>query len=308
MQQAKRTQKMEEITAESLEEELNNLDHSLAFTGGKSRKLQHRHYLEYTAGGSGNTIYQRHKAHQQQKYASATEAMFEHSVQKHLENKEETALATIDKKQQDANSDIDYTRRQKFSKGMDRLVNDLILESMSRGEFNNLPGAGKPLPQLREPPNPVLDRTTERLNQILVNTGFAPRWVTLNKDISTEVEHFKRRIRTSWNQVGPFPMSLCNTKQWEVFLSECKVELAQINKMVDKLNLIVPVLDQQKTHYQLQKIVFQVVKDNPISVSDQKDNSDLAVTASDNQWIIDLRPRRLYEFLISRLTHKRKSK
>lgn len=127
------------MTAESLEEDLTTLDHSLAFSSGKSRKLQHRHYLEYDAGTNGSTIYQRHKVHQQQRYASATDAMFERNVQKYLENKEETSLTTIDKKQQDANSDIDYTRRQKFSKGMDRLVNDLILESMSRGEFNNLP-------------------------------------------------------------------------------------------------------------------------------------------------------------------------
>ena len=304
MQEAKRKQKMEEVTAESLEEELNTLDHSLAFSGGKSRKLQHRHYLEYTAGASGSTIYQRHKAHQQEKYASATEAMFEHNVQKHLENKEETSLATVDKKQQDANSDIDYTRRQKFSKGMDRLINDLILESMSRGEFNNLPGVGRPLPQLQEPENPVLDRTTERLNKILVNTGFAPQWVTLNKDINTEVKHFKRRICVKWNRVGPFPMSLHNTRQWETFLSECEIELAQINKMVDKFNLIVPVLDQQKTHYQLKKIVVQVLTDNPINISNQNNDTGPVVAASTNQWIVDLRPSKLYKLLISRLTQK----
>lgn len=304
MQQAKRKRQIEELTAESLEEELNTLDHSLAFTGGKSRKLQHRHYLEYTEGASGNTLYQRHKAHQQQKYASATDAMFEHNVRKHLENKEETSLTPADKKQQDANSDIGYTRRQKFSKGMDRLVNDLILESMSKGEFNNLPGVGKPLPQLQEPPNPVIDRTTERLNQILVNTGFAPQWVTLNKDINTEVDQLKKRMCSKWNQAGPFPMNLHNTRQWEEFLLECENELTVINKMVDKFNLIVPVLGQQKTHYQLQKIIAQVLKDNPIVINDQKDNSDLLTTTNNHHWIVDLRPSKLYQFLLSRLTQK----
>ena len=32
---------MEEMTAENLQEELNTLDHSLAFGGGKSLKLPH---------------------------------------------------------------------------------------------------------------------------------------------------------------------------------------------------------------------------------------------------------------------------
>ena len=290
------------MTAENLQEELNTLDHSLAFGGGKSRKLQHRHYLEYNADGSGSTLYQRHKAHQQQKYTSATDTMFEHNVRKYLENKEDTSLTAIDKKQQETDSDIDYTRRQRFSKGMDRLVNDLILESMSRGEFNNLPGVGKPLPQLQEPPNPALDRTTERLNQILVSTGFAPQWVTLNKDINTEVEQLRKRICVKWKQIGPLPMNLHNTKQWEELLTESMNDLTRINRMVDKFNLIVPVLGQQKTHYQLQKIIVQILKDNPVVISDHRD--DQPAVGNDSHWIVDLRPSKLFKFIMSLLTQK----
>ena len=110
IKQAKRKQKMEDMTAENLLEELSTLVHTLAFGGGKSCKLQHRHYLEYNADGSGSTLYQRHKAHQEQKYTSAMDTMFEHNVRKYLENKEDTSLAAIDKKQQETNSDIDYTR------------------------------------------------------------------------------------------------------------------------------------------------------------------------------------------------------
>lgn len=36
-------------------------------------------------------------------------------------------------------------RRSKYSKVIDRLVEDLILEAMSKGEFKNLSGSGKPL-------------------------------------------------------------------------------------------------------------------------------------------------------------------
>ena len=47
---------MEDMTAENLREELSTLVHTLAFGGGKSRKLQHRHYLEYNADGSSSTL------------------------------------------------------------------------------------------------------------------------------------------------------------------------------------------------------------------------------------------------------------
>jgi len=285
--------------AEAIEDKLTALDHSLAF-GGRSRKLQHRRYLEYTEGGTGTTLYQRHKAHQQQKCETATESIFEHSVRKHFKNKEEKFLAVLDKKQQAANSDIEYTRKQKFSKGMDILVNDLILESISRGEFNDLPGAGKPLPQLKEPPNPVLDRTTERLNQILVNTGFAPEWVTLGKDISMQVDQLRNLICSKWEQLGPLPMDLHSTKKWEEFLVECECDLVLINKMVNKFNLIVPILNQQKTHYQLHRLISQVLSDNPIPSGHKNDSNSLTST---RHWIYDVKSKfyELYQFLLSKI-------
>ena len=45
---------------------------------------------------------------------------------------------------------------------MDRLVEDLIQESMSKGDFDNLSGAGKPLPQ-RVIYNPYEDFTTTKV-------------------------------------------------------------------------------------------------------------------------------------------------
>lgn len=47
---------------------------------------------------------------------------------------------------------------------MDRLVEDLIQESMSRGEFDNLAGAGKPLKH--QTSNPYVDFVTHKMNQV----------------------------------------------------------------------------------------------------------------------------------------------
>lgn len=50
--------------------------------------------------------------------------------------------------------------------GLDRLVEDLIQESMSKGEFDNLPGSGKPLNKLANI-NPYLDFTTHKINEVV---------------------------------------------------------------------------------------------------------------------------------------------
>ena len=50
------------------------------------------------------------------------------------------------------------------------------------GDFDNLSGSGKPLPE-RVVYNPYEDFTTHKMNQILVDGGFAPEWIMLKKDI-----------------------------------------------------------------------------------------------------------------------------
>ena len=50
---------------------------------------------------------------------------------------------------------------------MDRLVEDLIQESMAKGDFDNLSGKGKPLKQ--DISNPYVDFTTHKLNEVGIN-------------------------------------------------------------------------------------------------------------------------------------------
>ena len=51
---------------------------------------------------------------------------------------------------------------------------------MADGQFDNLAGKGQPLPD-RVDYNPYADFTTHKMNQILVEGGFAPEWVRLRQ-------------------------------------------------------------------------------------------------------------------------------
>ena len=51
---------------------------------------------------------------------------------------------------------------------VDRLVEDLIQESMSRGDFNNIRPSGK---QLHERNPHYMDFTTYKINEILIDNG-----------------------------------------------------------------------------------------------------------------------------------------
>ena len=60
-------------------------------------------------------------------------------------------------------------RRSKYSKVIDRLVEDLIQEAMSKGEFKNLAGSGKPL----KPEQDTYVGRCYTLRQDLVDRGVA---------------------------------------------------------------------------------------------------------------------------------------
>ncbi|CAG2179840.1 unnamed protein product, partial [Oppiella nova] len=136
----------------------------------KHRVAQHRQYLSMDGVGFG-TPTERQKFFEKHRLMKATDRVNEFQMNKiksdyHLSEKDLISIKSS-KLQRDA----------KVRQGIDRLVEDLIQESIARGEFDNLPGYGKPLKD--RPEYPYLDTTTVKLNEILINNGFVPEWVLL---------------------------------------------------------------------------------------------------------------------------------
>jgi hypothetical protein len=71
----------------------------------------------------------------------------------------------------------------------DRLIDEKIKEAMDRGEFDNLPGKGKPIDLEDYFATPEEMRVG---HSILKNSGFIPEEVQLLKDIESLRESFDR--------------------------------------------------------------------------------------------------------------------
>src|SRR4051812_40009609 len=65
------------------------------------------------------------------------------------------------------------------------LIDRMIRESMERGEFDDLAGAGKPIDLTENPFEAPEVRTAHRL---LRNAGFAPAWIEERKAIDSEFQ------------------------------------------------------------------------------------------------------------------------
>jgi len=57
------------------------------------------------------------------------------------------------------------------------LINAKIRAAEAAGEFDNLPGAGKPLPKVEDPENALI-------NRIMKENGARPEFVTLSRELA----------------------------------------------------------------------------------------------------------------------------
>ena len=68
-------------------------------------------------------------------------------------------------------------------------VSKQIEEAMERGEFEDLPGKGKPL---KLDTNPFLTPQARMANRLRKENDFAPRWVEIEKEIKQEKAQLER--------------------------------------------------------------------------------------------------------------------
>ena len=126
-------------------------------------------------------------------------------------------------------------------------------------------GMGKPIRMERD--SPILDDVQEKLNNMMGNAGFAPEWISLDKEIRQSIENIKKRLSACWSKCGPHPMTPERKKEWEQELEELSHTVKTINEKITNLNLIVPTLSAQRMHIRLELLVSRVIATKPFKVN-----------------------------------------
>jgi DnaJ family protein C protein 28 len=227
-----------------------NPDEEVKIYDIKHTAPQHRQYLTYGGFGSG-TPAQREKQYQQRRAMKAQENVLEHRLQK-----AQASDNSLIKK-----GDHFKKHAIKTHYGFDRVVEDLIQEAMSKGDFNNLTGAGKPLDNVQSQ-NPYVDFVTHKMNKILLDNGFVPEWITLQKEIRESIRDLKNSLYCERAKLGPVPLDDKDSIIWNKKLKTFENTEMQINKNIDKYNLIVPILGKQMVQIRLRTIADKILKEN----------------------------------------------
>jgi DnaJ family protein C protein 28 len=136
------------------------------------------------------------------------------------------------------------------------IVERQIIEAQERGEFDDLPGKGKPL-DLTE--NPFADPDWRMAYKILQDNDLTLDWIELDKEIRAEVKacreqllQSKRWYERSMAQLGHQESCWAEGERirvqytWEQALETFADQAAQINKKIELLNLKVPLVNLQR--------------------------------------------------------------
>lgn len=134
---------------------------------------------------------------------------------------------------------------------------------MSKGEFDNLECSGKPLSNAQSQ-NPYVDFTQHKINKILLDNGFTPEWITLQKEIRTDIKDLNEILTKYRSYIGEIPLNNADADEWSNVIKRLEYRETEINKKIDKYNLLTPILDQQRCQIQLKRMADKVLGTKPV--------------------------------------------
>jgi DnaJ family protein C protein 28 len=134
------------------------------------------------------------------------------------------------------------------------LVEKKIREAMEKGEFDDLPGKGKPI-DLAE--NPFEDPELRTVHRLLKNAGYAPAWIEARKSIEAELEQARLTLARARKLYG-------EGAEWERVVKEIREKVVELNERIKIYNLKTPAPVFQRTLID----VNQLIQDGTTRVRD----------------------------------------
>jgi DnaJ family protein C protein 28 len=120
-------------------------------------------------------------------------------------------------------------------------IEDHIRKAIEAGQFDELPGKGKPI---RWDENPFVEPDWQLAFRMLKDAGYALPWMETRKEIEAQLESARAGLKRAWEWKQPAaaagqPPAFVEG-EWQRALSAFRVQVAEINHHVFDYNLDVP--------------------------------------------------------------------
>lgn len=139
-----------------------------------------------------------------------------------------------------------------------RNIDELIRQAMHHGDFDDLPGKGKPL-ELSE--NPYEDPGWSLTYRLLKENGYTLPWIETRRTIELDFERVSKSLRQSWDwrQEATGRRGLMHAeREWQQALQKFRDEIEKLNKRIRNYNLEIPSKQFQRRRIDLDHEITKI--------------------------------------------------
>lgn len=116
-------------------------------------------------------------------------------------------------------------------------LDKIIEEAMRKGQFDDLPGKGKPL---NLDPNPHEDPEKRLAHKVLHDAGYKLPWIDERNEIEAEIKNMQTTLARTYDNYRATPTAPCAFSAWDAAIANFRARVVEINKRIDLYNLNVP--------------------------------------------------------------------
>jgi DnaJ family protein C protein 28 len=144
---------------------------------------------------------------------------------------------------------------------MSRNIDDILNQAMENGDFDNLPGAGKPL-NLNNADSHG-DPTWKLAHRIMKENEIVPPWIAEKKDIQQKLEAARGKLRKAWEWRKSAPvMELAKAEaHWQRAQDTFRMKVDALNKRIFDFNLSTTILSQHMLPIRAEREIEKIVKE-----------------------------------------------
>lgn len=139
-----------------------------------------------------------------------------------------------------------------------RNIDEQIRQAIQRGDFDNLPGKGKPL-DLSE--NPHEDPGWRLTYRILKDNGYTLHWIETRRNIELDCERVAKMLQQNWNwrQKATGRRGLMHAeREWQQALQTFRDEISRLNQRIRNYNLEIPSNQFQRSQINADQEIDQI--------------------------------------------------
>ncbi|XP_070544259.1 dnaJ homolog subfamily C member 28-like [Ptychodera flava] len=139
---------------------------------------------------------------------------------------------------------------------VERVVEGIVANSVRKGEFDKIIGAGKRLTEHYE--NPYINSVDQRLNQILINNNYTTDWIELRKNGRGKLADAKKALKKARECFKKEPSTPEETKTWKKAVETFRHEVKEINEIISEYNLATPTLFLQLGYLNADRMIQEI--------------------------------------------------